>query len=103
MAKGGTFCNMSNACPYFSDAPRSHCGTRPARDQGLNRPCLFPFIYEGVEYDGCTDAYHKDMTHREPWCPYELDTDMHPLKVPLLISARVQLLGIAAVLLNVLT
>ena len=43
-------------CPCFSDAPRSHCGTRPARDQGLNRPCLFPFIYEGVEYDGCTDA-----------------------------------------------
>ncbi len=33
-------------------------------------PCVFPFIYEGKSFNGCTNFNNPDSL---PWCPTQVD------------------------------
>ena len=36
--------------------------------QGIGKPCIFPFYFNNVEYDSCTDRDHSTF-----WCPTKVD------------------------------
>ena len=44
------------------------CKTRPSH-RGLSEPCVFPFIFNNVEYSTCTDENSRDDT----WCATKTD------------------------------
>ena len=42
----------------------------------LNKPCKFPFIYQGKEYLTCTSVDNGD----QPWCSTEVNYENHFIK-----------------------
>ena len=41
-----------------------------------NETCVFPFVYEGVRYNGCTDANNYDIYDYDIlWCATEVDPE----------------------------
>ena len=42
----------------------------------LQKPCKFPFIYQGKEYRTCVTVDNGDQF----WCPTEVDEDNHFVK-----------------------
>ena len=58
------FCDLD----YFEE-----CRTRWDQTTGgkRNKPCVFPFIYDGVEYTRCTIKNSRD----DSWCATKVDDE----------------------------
>merc|ERR1712194_434898 len=56
--------SAKNLSYLLEEAGKEACKTNS------NKPCVFPFIYEGVTYDSCTN-----VDHDEPWCSTEVDSN----------------------------
>ena len=63
-----TKCMLINIVVLFSDS-----GYKPKCKTKGNKPCKFPFNYNGKTYQTCT----KDGARPEagPWCPFKVDSN----------------------------
>ena len=58
---------LSNESVEKTYAQRINCRTtRDSRDP--LKPCVFPFIFQGVKYDGCPPDEWKDIDKNRRWC-----------------------------------
>ena len=53
---------------YFSDTNFQESSCLTATGATPNKPCIFPFIYEGVTYNHCIWGAQKENFDGDHWC-----------------------------------